>query len=178
MENKKEKKSKPIGGIVGFLIPVPTIIIYCDIQMHAAHDIASLAICLNVITMIILSIVLIRVHTRKKKLSELFVVISFVVSIVLVVPSFFWINYACSDLESRHKEIVTVEKYDYDIRGSSYDMTVKFDDGKERTIFIGMYPDTLYDVGTTLPVIIENGLFGIDIVVKWGFDHLERPTLF
>ncbi len=91
---------------------------------------------------------------------------------------------------TRHEELVTVEKHK-GRRSVGVDMTVRFEDGWERTVEIKEYDiDTTlpvesaftyywekYKIGTTLPVTIERGLFGIDVIVEWGFENDEHTVL-
>ncbi len=109
---------------------------------------------------------------------------------IFVFSTFLWINYIGSDPMTRHEELVTVEKHK-GRRSVGVDMTVRFEDGWERTVEIKEYDiDTTlpvesaftyywekYKIGTTLPVTIERGLFGIDVIVEWGFENDEHTVL-
>ncbi len=104
-------------------------------------------------------------------------------------PTLLWINYKWSDSETRHEELVMVKKHKS--YSSGPDMIVRFESGYQRTVNIkdsyweeneaGTTVSTgyweKYEIGSTLPVTIERGLFGIDVIVKWGFENDEH-TLF
>ncbi len=62
-------------------------------------------------------------------------------------------------------------------------MIIRFEDGCKRTVNYDSEHDlrdddwNRYEIGTTLPVTMERGFFGIDVIVEWGFENAEYTNL-
>ncbi len=98
---------------------------------------------------------------------------------LFVFSTFLWANYIGSDSETRHTELVTVEYFGTQ-RIGGYEMTVRFKNGCQRTVDMGIRGYDCWEKckkGTKLPVTIERGLFGIDVIVEWGFENDEHTIL-
>ncbi len=89
-----------------------------------------------------------------------------------------WINHKCSNPKSRYTEDVIVKEYtnitNERVPITHYDyMIVEFKDGCQLLVKINPNKNK-YQIGTHLPVTIERGLLGLDVVVEYGFDNDEH----
>ncbi len=186
-QEAKNKEESQIGCLATPIVVVLFVIsfyICCmffeDVQSYTAPDVSTWMefVCLP------LGILFAFIRGRaisKNKQEHIWPLVWKIYSIVLVYmlpifvfSTFLWINHKWSDPKTRHEEVVTIEKIK-GRRSFGYDMTIKFEDDWERTVEIrDRYK---YKVGTTLPVTIERGLFGIDVIVEWGFENNEHTVL-
>ncbi len=173
-----EPKIGRMTQLIIYIFVVPLLITYFlflhDVLKYTARDAAIWVWYLTIVAIV----VFIAYKLPKDKPKWVDYLLSIGVAVVFFnIPTFYWINYKWSDPKTRHEELVTVKRYN---NSRSIDMIVTFEDGRQRTVEMGSYHyyhNKKYDIGTTLPVTIERGFFGIDVIVEWGFENDEQTLL-
>ncbi len=181
----KDKEEPKIGWLTQTICTViigtylfSLVFLYLDVQTYTAPGLGIL-IPIFMLLSALLGLKISFVIPKDKREHKIWSPFLFMAAFLLpqyIFPTLFWINYKWSDPESRHEEIITIEKYGRSGL-SNYYMFVRFEDGCQRNIDIKKEQDGQYKEGTTLPVTLERGLFGIDVIVEWGFENDEHTIL-